>query len=165
MPDPTDVVVEHEVRIAASPETVFAYFTDPARMSMWMGHAATLAPEPGGVCRVEIGDAAVLGEFVAVEPYDRIVFTWGWEQRFFGVPPQSTEVEVTFTPDGDGTILRLTHRRLPSRDAAVFHRHGWGHYLDRLAVAAAGGDPGEDPLEDPAVALQAATEALRGAGG
>jgi uncharacterized protein YndB with AHSA1/START domain len=163
VPEPTEVVVEHEVRIAASPETVFSYFTDPVRMAMWMGHAATIDPRPGGVCRVEMGNAAAAGEFVAIDPYERIVFTWGWEQNFFAVPPQSTEVEVTFTPEADGTVLRLTHRRLPSRDAAAFHRHGWGHYLGRLAIVATGADPGDDPLEDPAVALQAATDALRGA--
>ena len=31
-PSENDSVVEHEIRIAAAPETVFAYFTDPARM-------------------------------------------------------------------------------------------------------------------------------------
>jgi uncharacterized protein YndB with AHSA1/START domain len=164
MPDPTDVVVEHEVRIAAPPETVFAYFTDPARLANWMGSSATLDPRPGGVCRVEFeGRAAALGEFVEVEPYERIVFTWGWEEGFFDTPPQSTEVEVTLTPDDEGTVLRLTHRRLPTADSGAFHRTGWGHYLTRLAVVAGGGDPGPDPFDDPAVAIQAVTAAMRGA--
>lgn len=164
MPESTDVVIEHEIRIAARPETVFPYFTDPVRLASWMGSSATLDPRPGGVCRVdfEARGAAALGEFVAVEPYDRIVFSWGWEQGFFETTPQSTEVEVTFTPDGDGTRLRLTHRRLPSAEAGAFHSAGWGHYLPRLAVAAGGGDPGPDPFDDPAVGLQAVSEALKG---
>lgn len=33
-----------EVRIAAPPEIVFPYFTDPARMTDWMGIAALLDP-------------------------------------------------------------------------------------------------------------------------
>jgi hypothetical protein len=35
------------------------------------------------------------------------------------------------------------HRDL-SPEQAASHRVGWDHYLDRLEIAAAGGDPGED---------------------
>jgi hypothetical protein len=53
-------------------------------------------------------------------------------------------VQVSFEPEGDETVVTVTHRRLP--DASVdFHRAGWDHYLERLAVAAAGGEPGRDP--------------------
>ncbi len=45
----TEGLVEHEVRVAATPERVFDYFTDPAKMVMWMGIEATLDPRPGGV--------------------------------------------------------------------------------------------------------------------
>src|SRR3954469_24037444 len=92
-------VVEHELRVAARPETVFAYFTDPARMVQWMGAEATLDPRPGGVCRivfqpsqaaaellaaVEQGTGpgpsdprVMMGRFVEVDPYNRIALTWG----------------------------------------------------------------------------------------
>jgi uncharacterized protein YndB with AHSA1/START domain len=36
--------VEVAVRIAAAPETVFPYFTDPARYVQWMGRDAGLPP-------------------------------------------------------------------------------------------------------------------------
>jgi hypothetical protein len=62
----------------------------------------------------------------------------------FSVPPASTEVEVSLTPDGDETVLRLTHRRIPEASVA-FHSSGWEHYLPRLSVAAGGGEPGPDP--------------------
>ena len=151
-PPPETSVIEHELRVAARPETVFAFFTDPAKMVQWMGAQATLDPRPGGVCRIGFqptaaeGEFAVAGEFVEIEPYTRIVFTWGWENRVLGLPPRSSAVEVTLTPDGEETILRLTHRRLPSAVVA-FHRDGWGHHLPRLAIAAAGGDPGHDPWQ------------------
>ena len=48
-------------------------------------------------------------------------------------------------PDGAGTVLHFTHRDLPSSDAADSHAKGWDHYLERLAIAARGGDPGPDP--------------------
>jgi uncharacterized protein YndB with AHSA1/START domain len=134
------------VHVAARPEIVFAHFTDPERMVRWMGVEAVLDPRPGGVCHINVnGVAPVHGEFVEVDPHRRIVFTWGWEHRFFDMPPQSTEVEVSFTPEGDGTLVRLTHRRLPE-SATAFHRFGWSHYMERLAVAAPGGDPGPDPM-------------------
>ena len=49
------------------------------------------------------------------------------------------------TPEGDGTNLRFVHRDLPNAEAVASHGHGWDHYLPRLEIAAAGGDPGEDP--------------------
>jgi uncharacterized protein YndB with AHSA1/START domain len=54
-----------ELRIAAPPEVVFPYFTDPARMVDWMGVAALLDPRPGGTFRVEPnGRDVVLGEYL-----------------------------------------------------------------------------------------------------
>ena len=151
---PGTEVIEHEVRVAASPETVFGFFTDPAKLVEWMGSEAIVDPRPGGALRIAFQPAllpfesAVLGEFVELEPHSRIVFTWGWELELLAVPPQSTEVEVSLTPDDDGTIVRLVHRRLPAA-AVDFHTFGWTHYLARLGVVAAGGDPGPDPLESP----------------
>jgi uncharacterized protein YndB with AHSA1/START domain len=141
-------VVEHEVRIDARPETVFSYFTDPAKLVLWMGSQATLDPRPGGVFRIGFGEeAAALGAFVELEPAQRIVFTWGWEARWFQMPPQSTTVEVLLVPDGEGTIVRLAHSRLPA-GASGFHRAGWRHYLGRLAIAARGAAPGPDLLAE-----------------
>jgi hypothetical protein len=51
---------------------------------------------------------------------------------------------VEAEPDGaDGTLLRLVHTGLPL-PAVDLHRDGWNHFLDRLGVRAAGGDPGPD---------------------
>ena len=144
----------HEVRVAARPEVVFEYFTDPSKMVRWMGLEATLDPRPAGVYRLDINGAVVLGEFVEVDFPSRIVFTWGWERELFEVPPQSTAVEVSFTPDGDGTIVRLAHRRLPA-GAVAFHRAGWRHYMERLVLATAGSDPGPDPFADTAILARA----------
>ena len=138
-------VVEREIRIEAEPETVFPFFTDPEKMVRWMGVGATLDPRPGGVFSVNtMADYFIEGEYVAVEPHSRIVFTWGYgdfpdEQRN-PLPPGSSTVEVELVPDGEATIVRLTHR-VPA-ELADFHAMGWEHYLARLAIAAAGGDPG-----------------------
>jgi len=147
-PSETEQVFEYEIRIAASAETVFEHFTDPAKMVRWMGTEATLDPRPGGICRINpAGHAAMSGRFVEVERPRRLVFTWGWEIELLATPPQSTIVEVSLTPDGEGTVLRLAHRRLKP-DAVRYHRAGWEHYLPRLALVAAGEDPGTDPWRD-----------------
>ena len=156
----TEGLVEHEVRVAASPDSVFEYFTDPAKMVMWMGIEATLDPRPGGVCRINpSGQAVMLGEFVEVDRPRRIVFTWGWETAQFKTPPQSTLVEVSLTPEGEGTVVRLAHRR-PKPELVALHRAGWAHYLPRLVLAASGADPGRDPWRD----LPLNVEELRAAG-
>jgi len=144
-------VIHHQVRVAASPDIVFSYFTDPAKMVEWMGAQATLDPRPGGVCRIVFhpleGDAtAMTGRFVEVDPPNRVVFTWGWELELLAVPAQSTSVEVELTPEGDETLVRLTHSRLPAA-AVDFHNAGWGHYMPRLVAAASGLGPGYDPWQ------------------
>jgi uncharacterized protein YndB with AHSA1/START domain len=144
-PGETEQVLEYETRIAASPETVFQFFTDPAKMVQWMGTEATLDPRPGGICRVNpTGRGVMSGEFLEVEPPRRLVFSWGWETEWFSTPPQSTLVEVSLTPEGEETLVRLVHRRLPP-GAHAFHRAGWEHYLPRLAIVAGGGEPSRDP--------------------
>jgi uncharacterized protein YndB with AHSA1/START domain len=84
------------------------------------------------------------GEFREIDPPRRVVFTWGWEGHP-AVPPGSSTVEIDLAPDGEGTLLRLTHRRLPDEEIEQ-HAHGWDHFLPRLATAAPGGDPGPDPM-------------------
>lgn len=147
-----DDAVQREVRIRARPETVFAFFTDPARMVRWKGVAAELEARPGGIYRVNVtGRDVARGEYLEV-PHSRIVFSWGWEGQGSPVPPGSSTVEVTLHPDGDGTIVRLRHYGLPAGESREGHYQGWLHYLARLALAAAGRDPGPDPWATPVAA-------------
>ncbi len=138
--------VEREVRIAAPPAVVFDYLVDPSKMLKWLGQVVELEPRPGGLFRVDVnGRDIVRGTVVEIVPHQRLVVTWGWEGGGGRVPPGSTTVVIVLEPDGDGTIVRLSHRNLRGRDREV-HGDGWQHYLGRLAIAAGGGDPGPDPL-------------------
>jgi uncharacterized protein YndB with AHSA1/START domain len=152
MTETETAVVEREVRIRAQPETIFPFFTDPALMVRWQGSAVTLDPRPGGVYRVQINDEHIArGQFIEVAPPHRLVFSWGWEGQDTQVPPGSSTVEVTLTPDGEHTIVRLLHRDLPSEESSQSHAVGWEHYLERLEIVGAGGDAGTDPWAESAV--------------
>ena len=136
-------VYETQVRIEARPETVFAFFTDPAKMVQWKGIDAALDPRPGGQYRVNVtGRETAIGEYVEVTPYERIVITWGWDSG--PVKPGSTRVEIDFIPDGSATVLRLRHFGLDA-EGLTSHELGWVHYLSRLVIVAAGGNAGIDP--------------------
>ncbi len=150
MPAETDEVVR-EIRIAASPTDVFPYFTDPEKLTAWKAATVELEARPGGRFRMDVtgrGDVAH-GEYLDIEPPHRIRFTWRWEHEPADTHPSApSTVEVTLTPDGEGTLLRLVHRGIPEtvRDASAA---GWAHYLARLALAASGHDPGPDPWAEP----------------
>ncbi len=140
--------IKREVRVQARPETIFALLTDPAKYVRWKGAVANLEPRPGGLYQVQFNSRdTVRGTYVEIVPNRRVVFTWGWDGEG-PVPPGSSTVEITLTPDGDGTIVRLVHRDLPEKARDV-HAEGWDLYLNRLAIIAGGKDPGPDPNAQP----------------
>jgi uncharacterized protein YndB with AHSA1/START domain len=140
--------IQRETRVHARAETIFALLTDPAKYVRWKGALASLDPRPGGIYRVQFNSRDIVrGTYVEVVPNQRLVFTWGWEGGG-PVPPGSSTVEITLTPDGDHTLVRVVHRDLPD-DVRDAHTQGWDLYLSRLAIAADGKDPGPDPNATP----------------
>ena len=129
-------VIVREVRIAARPETVYAFFVDPQKIIQWIGERAELDPRPGGICRVRMNEqATALGKFIELVPYSRVVFSWGWEGEESAVPAGSSTVEVRLVPDGAGTLVRLRHSGLPLSEQPS-HAGGWTHFLALLAATA-----------------------------
>ena len=135
--DPGPGAVVREIRIDAPPEAVFEYFVDPAKVTRWMGEAADIVAQVGGTYRLTIDGNVTSGELVEFEPPRRVAFTWGWEGGG-PVPPGSSTVDVQLERDGDGTLVRLTHRGLPDQPMRELHREGWDRFLHQLAAAAAG---------------------------
>ena len=125
-------MIRASVRIAAPPEVVFPYFTDPRLMVTWIGERAELDPRPGGAFAVDFGSVAAHGSYVTVEPPHRVVFTWGIPGDVT-LPPGASTVEVVLVADDDDTIVHLTHRDVPaSREPS--HREGWERRLAALAA-------------------------------
>jgi uncharacterized protein YndB with AHSA1/START domain len=132
-----DGTVQHVLRIHADPEIVWEFWTDPVRLCEWWATEAEVQARPGGACRIDLGRGAVMrGEFVEVEPFERLVFTFGWEpvEGAPNVLPGQSHVEVTLTPDDDHTILTLRHTGLRG-DAIRQHDDGWSHFLPLLVDA------------------------------
>jgi uncharacterized protein YndB with AHSA1/START domain len=136
--------IRREFTIGADAATVFAFFTDPQRLIRWIGVSAELDPRPGGIFLANVRPGRIArGEFKEVVPVSRLAYTWGWEGRA-NVPPGSSLIEIDLTPKNGSTVVRFTHSGLPP-DEIQPHSEGWTHYLGRLVIAAAGGDPGPDP--------------------
>jgi uncharacterized protein YndB with AHSA1/START domain len=138
------LLVRREVQIAAPPSTVFAFLTDPDKILRWIGTEAKAEPHPGGIYLVNVhGENIARGRFTEVIPVHRLAYSFGWEGNEV-VPPESSLVEIDLLDRDGGTLVRFTHSGLPSTEECANHEKGWIHYLERLEVAATGGDPGPD---------------------
>jgi len=150
--------VIHELVLPAPAELVFDMCTEPRQLIRWIGISADLEPQPGGRFRFEIVPGQFCeGQYVVVDPPGRLVFTWGWTDPGFGLPPGTSRVEVTLTrtgDDGHGTWLRLVHTGLAG-DLGLLHEDGWSRFLARLAAVAADEQPAGYPDGQPRERLAA----------
>lgn len=136
-------VYRTSVEIAASPDEVFEYFLRPELLVRWMGDVARLEAQSGGIFSVDINGVLIRGHFVRIERPRYLEIAWG-EAGNRTMPPGATRLCVSFEARGPVTHVVLEHRGLVG-DEAKKHAIGWPHFLERLVVAAGGGDPGPDP--------------------
>lgn len=144
-------IFETEVKIAASPQTVFDFLINPEKMELWMGQSdkVDLDPQKGGIYRTDLnGSSIARGEFLEVESPSRLLISFGWEGEGVPVPAGSSKVEFNLSAEGEGTLLRLKHTDLPAAEVEI-HGEGWGLYLSRLTDVVEGRDPGPDPNMEP----------------
>ena len=133
-------MIERTIQIEAPPEVVWRFFTDPARMARWLG-PAHLDPTPGGELTVQLADGpqpVIRGRFTELRPYEKIVFTFGWDPTpgVPDLPPGSTQVEVTLSAHANTTLLTLRHTSVPPNLTANTDT-GWARFLDTLKAEAA----------------------------
>lgn len=124
--------LERSIVIEATPEIVFAYFTDSTRWAAWWGNGSSIDARPGGPMRIRYPDGTeVAGDVLEIRPPDHIAFTYGYVNGT-PVPSRSTRVTIDLERRGRGTRLRLVHL---FGDAAVRDQHiqGWRYQLSLFA--------------------------------
>lgn len=129
----SETAITARVRIAAPPDVVFPYFTDPALAVKWIADAAYLDARPGGTFSLDVRGNPARGEYLEVDPPHRVVFTWGIEGSG-DLPPATSTVEVLLQRDGDETVVTLTHRDLPTQGFRRSHQEGWSEFLCLLGA-------------------------------
>jgi uncharacterized protein YndB with AHSA1/START domain len=136
--------IEREVVIAAPPERVWAILTEPGHLEQWFTNAgADVDLRPGGAIRYRWKEH---GEFHAVvealEPPRRFAWRWALAADAAPVDGNSTQVEMTLTPEGAGTRLRVVERGfgdldLPESDQAQHVKDNVEGWRGGLAAAKA----------------------------
>jgi uncharacterized protein YndB with AHSA1/START domain len=138
--------IVREVRIDATPETVFDVVSNPDHVRQWWPDEANFVSVPG-----EVGEVVFVSDDgekfpVAIQVVEAIpyrLFSFRWTQPLGEPARADNSFLVTFElePDGDGTLLRLTETGFRERgwEIAVIeetyrdHEQGWDRHLARLA--------------------------------
>lgn len=124
---------ETSIEIAATPQHVFGYFTNPETLTQWIGDYAVLDAQPGGEFTLDIQGIPVRGEYLRVEEFTKIVVSWG-HAGSSTIPVGSTEVEFGFDKVPKGTRVSVTHRGL-APEHLESHQQGWPMFLGQLVEA------------------------------
>ncbi len=127
----------------ATPEEVWNAWTDPDEAAQWWHPRETSTPREsveidarvGGRYRYTMvndhtGDSVVTGGvYREVEPFERLVFTWGYPD---GDPDDSPIVTVTLEPVGEGTRMTFDLRGVEGAAGDSYYYDGWDEALDCL---------------------------------
>jgi uncharacterized protein YndB with AHSA1/START domain len=143
------VHVTRELR--ASRDEVFRTWTEPELFERWFtppGNASVTAEldvRPGGSYRIALqrtpmvpGTSYIVGSYLEVDPPERLVFTFGWEdpppvEGLGDLEALDSRVTVQFRDLGASTEVSITHERLDTPELRTFHNWGWETTLDQLA--------------------------------
>jgi uncharacterized protein YndB with AHSA1/START domain len=126
-------------RINATPEKLFAAWTQPTLLVRWWGPQGVTCPAAeidlrvGGSYRIanRFPDGTVVwiaGIFEVIEPPHRLTYTWKLESRDGPVE----RVTVCFEAHGAATEVVVTHERISDDAARTSHERGWNGCLDSL---------------------------------
>jgi uncharacterized protein YndB with AHSA1/START domain len=143
--------IELTRKIATPPERVFAALTEPAELDRWWTTSSESDARTGGSFdyRWEFEEGAgrdnhrQSGVYDEVVPNQRVAYPWRVESG-------ATNVDVTLSPSGDGTTLRLVHTGWGDGEAmeasARMHEEGWGFFLDNLEAYLERGEDGRGAM-------------------
>lgn len=122
-----------ERRIPHPIQIVWDALTEPEHLARWYMTRARLDAREGGSIEYWSGPAQyhVTGKILAWQPPRLFEHEWNVEPQK-GLPKgEKSIVRWELTPDGEGTLLRITHKRL-TRPTAIGFLSGIHAFLDRL---------------------------------
>ena len=134
-------IVRMEDRFDTDIDDLWSALTEPRRLARWIAEVDGDLRLGGEFHRVS-ADGESTGRVDACEPPRRLVVTFRDSDPQPGQPAQ-TEIEVTLSPDGDGTLLVAEERGLPLPLLAAYGA-GVQIHVENLADHIAGRDRGDD---------------------
>ena len=123
----------------ASREKVFKAWTDPTLLQKWFSPATDWTTpkvetdlKAGGKYRITMKApdgrlSVVIGTYKEVNPPERLVFTWMWENE-----KEETLVTVKLTEKNGATQMLLTHELFSSKEIRDQHEWGWKGAFENL---------------------------------
>jgi len=126
-------------RIQATPEKLFAAWTQPEHLVHWWGPQGVACPAAeidlrvGGGYRIanRFPDGTVVwiaGIFELIEPPRRLMYTWKLESQ----SGSAERVTVCFELLDGSTEVTVTHERIADEAARNSHERGWAGCLNSL---------------------------------
>ena len=125
----------------ASKQAVYDAWTNREALTEWFAPTKEMSTkvhqlelEVGGQYRIEMLEPdgtshKIHGEYVELNPFDQIVFTWEWEGDDMEV---NSLVTIDLTEVGGATKMVLTPDRLESQHSVDLHKEGWTGCIAQL---------------------------------
>ena len=85
---------------------------------------------------LDLDGMMIAGSYIEVDPPHRMLLSWD-RQGTAPATPTPILIEITLTPMGDSTKVRVEFSGLSEEDAAIYPQL-WEQHLDRIAAALAG---------------------------
>ena len=137
VPSSLDVLVLRGEFSGFTPNTLFAYWTEPDLLNLWWSELAKVEPTIGGRYDLYWPERLwhLYGSYMEFVPGKKLTFTGKWEHEEDELPFKTVTVEFG-SREGKGTILTLTHGLYGESSREQQERQGyvviWQHYLSRL---------------------------------
>ena len=140
----SDLILRMTRTFDATPERVFAAWTDASQFGQWFGPVGVktvkcdIDAKVGGAWGL-VGEhnnarMAVSGKYLEIEPPGRLVYTFAWHEKGDFALPRGHESVVTilFKAAGQRTEMIFTQAVLQDRQSVDAHNRGWTDSFDKL---------------------------------